>query len=198
MRLIGSTASPFVAKVRMAALVCDLELDFEVIDVNAQPDALLSLNPLGKIPVLVTETGTPVFDSTVICELLDRITGNALLPQTLEGFAQTRTFEAAASGVMDALILCLYEERYRPEEKRHSGWVGRQMAKADRGLDWLDRHLDELGAQPTLAHCALAALLGWMELRFAGKAEREHPRLAEWRDRFFDGHPRLKDVKPHL
>ena len=105
MRLLGSSASPFVAKVRMAAAICDIELSVDAIDTGNEPEALTSVNPLGKIPALVTEEGDSVFDSAVICEFLDRMSGNQLIPQTLVEYRKAKTFESVASGVVDALIL---------------------------------------------------------------------------------------------
>ncbi|MEE2950525.1 MAG: glutathione S-transferase family protein [Pseudomonadota bacterium] len=197
MRLLGSSASPFVAKVRMAAAICDIELSVDAIDTGNEPEALTSVNPLGKIPALVTEDGDAVFDSAVICEYLDRMSGNQLIPQTLVEYRKAKTFESVASGVVDALILCLYEVRFRPEEKRHSDWTDRQTRKADRGLAWLGEHLGELGDQPTIAHCALASLLGWMELRYADKLN-ELPTLTAWADAFYAANPKLAETKPHL
>ncbi|MDY8109740.1 glutathione S-transferase N-terminal domain-containing protein [Fulvimarina sp. 2208YS6-2-32] len=198
MRLLGTSASPFVAKVRMAAVLCGIELEFVSAETMEPSDTLLSANPLGKVPVLTTETGDQVFDSSVICEMLDRMSGNQLIPQTLDAFTRTRTFEAAASGVKDALILCLYEERFRPEDKRHAAWTERQMAKAERGLAWLEAHLDDLNEDPSVAYCALAALVGWMDLRFAGKVASQAPKVRAWTDAFFAAHPELAAVKPHL
>ena len=197
MRLLGSSASPFVAKVRMAAAICDIELSVDAIDTGNEPEALTSVNPLGKIPALVTEEGDAVFDSAVICEYLDRMSGNQLIPQTLVEYRKAKTFESVASGVVDALILCLYEVRFRPEEKRHSDWTDRQTRKADRGLAWLEEHLGELGDQPTIAHCALASLLGWMELRYADKLK-ELQSLTAWADAFYAANPKLAETKPTL
>lgn len=197
MRLYYSAASPFAAKVRMAASHCGFELDEVTVDTSAEPTDLLAANPLGKIPSLVTDDGCPVFDSSVICDLFDRMSGNQLVPQTLEAWRAVKTFEATVDGVIDALLLTVYEVRYRPEEKRYDGWVDKQTRKGERGLMVLDQRLDELTPELTTAHFALAGLLGWMNIRFPGKAAGEFPRLAAWLDDFCAAHPAMAGLVPH-
>ncbi|MEX6506552.1 glutathione S-transferase family protein [Jiella sp. M17.18] len=196
MRLYYSRASPFAAKARMAARHCDLPVETVPADTSAEPADLLAANPLGKIPVLVLDDGTAVYDSAVICDYFDRMSGNQLVPQELGAWRFVKTFEALADGVGDALILVVYEARFRPEDKRHQGWVDKQMRKADRGLAALETMLDELPDGPTTAHFALAALLGWMELRFAGKIAGERPKLAAWLADFPALFPAFEELRP--
>lgn len=196
MRLFYAPASPFAAKVRMAASHCGFVLDEVAVDTSAEPTELLAANPLGKIPSLVTDDGCAVFDSSVICDLFDRMSGNQLVPQSIDDWRAVKTFEATVDGVIDALLLTVYEVRYRPEEKRYDGWVDKQMRKGDRGLVLLDKRLDELTPALTTAHFALAGLLGWMNIRFAGKAANEYPRLAEWLDRFCEANPEMMRFVP--
>ncbi|EAU42767.1 Aminoacyl-tRNA synthetase, class I:Glutathione S-transferase, N-terminal [Fulvimarina pelagi HTCC2506] len=182
----------------MASVVCGIELDFEIVDFVGTSDTLNAANPIGKVPVLILPNGEAVFDSSVICEVFDRMSGNQLIPQTLDGFRRIRTFDAAVTGVTDALALCIYEVRYRPDDKRHPDWTDRQMGKADRGLRWLEEHLVDLGESVGLGHCGLAALIGWMDLRFEGKAAKDAPKLVEWADEFFSDHPNIAAMKPFL
>ncbi|HEX2018019.1 MAG TPA: glutathione S-transferase [Aurantimonas sp.] len=196
MRLFYAPASPFAAKVRMAASHCGLELDEVAVDTAAEPTELLAANPLGKIPTLVTDEGNPVFDSSVICDLFDRMSGNQLVPQPIDEWQAIKTFEATVDGVIDALLLTVYEVRYRPEDKRYDGWVDKQIRKGDRGLVLLDQRLDQLPTELTTAHFALAGLLGWMNLRFPGKAAGEFPRLAAWLDAFCEANPALAAFVP--
>lgn len=196
MLLYYSPASPFAAKVRMAASHCGLELEEVAVDTAAEPTSLLAANPLGKIPTLVTDEGHAVFDSSVICDLFDRMSGNQLVPQQMAAWQAIKTFEATVDGVVDALLLTVYEVRYRPEDKRYDGWVDKQMRKGDRGLVVLDKRLDQLPADLTTAHFALAGLLGWMNLRFPGKAAGEFPRLGAWLDGFCEANPTLAAFVP--
>ncbi|MFD2236056.1 glutathione S-transferase [Aureimonas populi] len=177
MRLLCSPASPYSVKVRLAAEHCDLPLELEFVDTTDQPSGLVAANPLGKIPTLVLEDGGTVYDSRVICEYLDRISGNLLIPQTTEQWLQAKRVEALADGVADAAILVVYEERFRPAEKRHEGWTDRQWTRAVRGLDRLEAEVDKLPEALNIGHFALAAVLGWLNFRFKGKWEDGHPGL---------------------
>lgn len=196
MHLYYSAPSPFAAKVRMVAHHCGLALEDVSVDTSAEPAELLAANPLGKIPALVLEDGTSVYDSRVICELFDRMSGLRLIPQAIDAWRSVKTFEAVADGVADALVLTLYEVRYRPEEKRHQAWVDKQMRKADRGLALIEDRIDELPNELTIAHFALGALLGWIRLRFPGKIDREHPALARWLENFRQVFPAYDELKP--
>ncbi|WP_245514937.1 glutathione S-transferase family protein [Jiella endophytica] len=198
MRVFYSAASPFAAKVRMAARHCDLELESVTANTTAEPADLLSANPLGKIPALVLDDGTTLYDSRVICDYFDRLTGGQLVPQGLDAWRAVRLIEATADGIADALILSLYEERFRPEEKRHQPWVDKQLRKADRGLAALETMLGDLPETLTTAHFAVAALLGWMGFRFEGKLESERPRLADWLAAFPDAFPAYGELRPRL
>ena len=196
MRLFYAPASPFAAKARMAARHCGIAVDSVSTDTASEPEDLLSANPLGKIPALLLDDGTAVFDSRVICELFDRMSGNQLIPQGLEAWQAAKIVEAAVDGVTDALILSVYEVRFRPEDKRHQPWVDKQLRKADRGLDFLEEQIAGLGDDLTIAHFALAGLLGWMELRFVGKLAKERPALAAWIEAFPTLFPDYSELGP--
>ncbi|MBP0614402.1 glutathione S-transferase family protein [Jiella mangrovi] len=196
MRVFYSSASPFAAKVRMAASHCDLPFESVATDTMAEPAELLFANPLGKIPVVVLDDGMALYDSRVICDYFDKLTGGQLLPQGLEAFTRVKVIEACADGICDALILALYEERYRPEDKRHQPWVDKQMARADRGLAALEKMLPDLPEKLSTAHFAMASVLGWMSFRFKGKLEAERPALAAWIKAFPEKFPAFSQVGP--
>ena len=182
----------------MAASHCGITIDAVRTDTSAEPDDLIKANPLGKIPALVLDDGQTVFDSSVICDYFDKISGNQLQPQTVEAWQTVKVYEAAVDGTIDALILTVYEARYRPEEMRHKPWVDMQMRKADRGLTWLESHIEGIGKEITIAHLALASLLGWMGIRFEEKLATEHPKLKAWVEAFSKIFPAYEQLKPSL
>ena len=196
MRVYYSSASPFAAKVRMAASHCDLQIESVATDTTAEPADLIDANPLGKIPALVLDDGTALYDSRVICDYFDKITGGQLLPARLEAWTKVKLIEATADGIADALILSVYEERYRPEEKRHQPWVDKQLRKADRGLAVLEEQLADMPEDLTTADFAVAGLLGWMSFRFKGKLEAERPALAKWLAGFAERFPAFAELGP--
>lgn len=195
MRLLHSPSSPYSVKVRLAAALCDLPLETQVVDTTANPDDLLAANPLGKIPTLVLDDGSAIYDSRVICEYFDRRSGNALIPQTDAEWLQAKRVEALADGVVDGAILVVYEARFRPEEKRFEGWTDRQWAKASRGLDRLEAEIDELPEAVNIGHLAVAAMLSWAELRFQGKWDEGRPKLRAFFDGFADRFPPFAETR---
>lgn len=198
MRLLYSGTSPYSAKVRMAARLCGIPLDETVVDTTPEPDELTSVNPLGKIPALLLDNGQALYDSPVICEYLDRLAGNRIVPQgSLEWLAAKR-LEALADGVVDAAILIVYESRFRPEEMRHQPWVDRQWRRTERGLAAVEREVGDLPAEPTVGHLAVAAMAGWLDIRFAGRWDADRRGLRAWVDGFYAAFPALADVKPKL
>ena len=196
MRIYYSSASPFAAKVRMAASHCGLAIESVSADTSAEPADLLAANPLGKVPALILDDGTALYDSRVICDYFDKRTGGQLVPQGLEAWTTVKRIEATADGIGDALLLSVYEERYRPADKRHQPWVDLQMRKADRGLKALEAMLSDLPDQLTTAHFAIAGLLGWMSFRFKGKIETECPALAAWLAAFPDAFQAYGELGP--
>lgn len=198
MQLFISSASPFVAKVRMAAHHSGVAIETIATDTGAEPADLLAANPLGKIPALVMDDGTALYDSAVICDWIDRQGGHRLVPQDAAGWLLTKRVEATADGIADAAILTLYEQRYRPEDKRHQPWVDKQLRKAWRGMDVLEGLIASLGKEPSTAHFAVAALLGWLDLRFHGQWEERYPSLSAWIAAFPESFPAYEELKPRL
>ena len=118
MKLIGSTASPYVRKVRI--VLAEKKLDYQFVPENVWADdtTITSANPLGKVPCLVMEGGEAVFDSRVIVEYLDTLSPvGKLLPPSGRERAEVKTWEALADGVADAAILARLEATWagRPD-----------------------------------------------------------------------------------
>ena len=181
MILRSSPASPFVRKVRLAAAILGASDEIEIVAADtSNPDAqLLQQNPLGKIPALVLEDGRTFYDSAVILEYLDaRAGGGALIPAGEARFT-TLTRQALADGLMDAAVLQVYEQRYREPEMRSAKWLAQQSGKVERALAAFEADPPARGARHVDA-IALAAALGYLDLRFAGAWRAKHPRLVAW------------------
>ncbi len=183
--LRSSPASPFGRKVKIAAHELGLTDRIEVVvaDTNDPNDELRRQNPLGKIPTLVLEDGTTLFDSRVIVEYLDDLAGGGrLLPHGSERFRQLR-LQALADGIADAALLQVYEVRFRPEEARNAAWVENQLGKVRRALVELERE-PPVFDRPRIGEIALACALGYLDLRHGGKWRDDNPRLVSWLDGF--------------
>ncbi|MEI5677425.1 MULTISPECIES: glutathione S-transferase [unclassified Mesorhizobium] len=195
-KILYAPASPYSAKVRMAAAYAGVAFEGVLTDTNAEPAELIAANPLGKIPVLVTDDGEAVFDSRAITQYLNRVSGNTLFPRNPAKRLEAERLEALADGLCDCLLAHVYERRFRPEEKVHAPWLDKQWSKAVRVLDVLNANPPKLPKKITAGQIALRATLGYMDLRFAGKWERGHARLKRWAARFDEKFPELKPYLP--
>jgi glutathione S-transferase len=170
MKLIGSLASPFARKVRI--VLAEKKIDYEFENDNPwKPEALAArFNPLGKVPVLVLDDGTALFDSRVIVEFLDNASPlGRLLPAENRERIEVRRWEALADGVLEAGVLARLENQ-REAKLRSAPWIERQMGKVRTGLAAMD---SELGDKPwcagngyTLADIAVGVCLGWLDFRY--------------------------------
>ncbi len=185
--LYASPTSPFVRKVRIAASILGLENRLNVVACDtANPNATFTkANPLGKIPALVLENGEGLYDSRVIVEYLDDLTGgHRLIPTGQQRFTVLRE-QALADGIMDAAILVVYEKRFRAEENYDQDWVARQHEKIARGLAYAEENLcAKLPEQIHIGHISLACTLGFLDLRFDGKWRQTHSNLVAWLEQF--------------
>ncbi|WP_417676638.1 glutathione S-transferase family protein [Roseibium sp.] len=185
--LLSSPASPFGRKVKIAASVLGLldRIKVENTSTTDPDDNLRKQNPLGKIPALILEDGSTLYDSRVIVEYLDHLAGgNRIFPAGEARFAALRN-QAMADGMMDAGILQVYEKRFRPDEYRYPDWLAYQAQKVERALKVLEVSLPAAVRAPEdldVGSIALACALGYLDLRFNGDWRATCPRLASWVD----------------
>jgi glutathione S-transferase len=196
--LRASPLSPFGRKVRMA--ISRLGLWNRIEMVKADPldpdDVLRRDNPLGKIPVLITDDGKAVYDSRVILEYLDHAAGGGrLIPATWPARVETLTLQAMADGVMDACILIVYEGRHRPEALHHPPWLDYQRGKVVRGLTAFAKQTAD-PARFDVGTIAAACMLGYLDLRKQVDWRPEFPTLVAWLDEFRAEHPEFDATAP--
>lgn len=189
MQLIYAAASPFARKVRVLAAETGLLDRIELLDTAVLPTTLNervnALNPLGKIPVLLTDDDEALYDSRVICEYLDSLhQGQKLLPSDTARW-QVLRLAALADGLMDAALLARYERGVRPAELQWAAWLEGQLSKVQRALVELERHVGRLQGPLDLAQIGVACALGYLDFRFADLDWRAaHPGLADFQRAF--------------
>jgi glutathione S-transferase len=191
MKLIGSTTSPYVRKVRIVMAEKKLDYQFVLENVWAADTTMPDSNPLGKVPCLVMEGGEAVFDSRVIVEYLDTLSPvGKLIPMQGRERAEVKTWEALADGLLDAAILARLEATWdgRTEGQRSQVWIDRQMGKIDAVLKAMSTGLGDKpfcsGVHFSLSDVATGCALGYLDLRFAHIDWRErHPNLARLQDK---------------
>ena len=182
MKLLGIQPSPFTRKVRIVLAEKKIDCDFVIASPQAEGSPVQARNPLGKVPVLVLEDETAVYDSRVIVGFLDNVSPfGRLIPPGNRERIEVRRWEALADGVLDAAVLVRYENQ-RSKDERSAAWIERQMGKIRAGVDEMERELGDksfcTGNSYTLADIAVGVCLGYLDFRF--------PQLG-WRD----SHPNL-------
>lgn len=195
-RLLFATPSPYSAKVRMAATHVGIAFEAVPVATADDPKLLTDANPLGKIPVLITDEGEAVHDSRVITQYLNRISGNRLFPRNTAKRLEAEKLEAMCDGLCDCLLAIVYEHRMRPSDMVYQPWVDRQWAKAERVLTVLNEAPPKLPKTISAGHIALRAAIGYLAIRFEGKWEKHWPKLKRWAARFDEKFPMLAVLTP--
>jgi glutathione S-transferase len=186
MRLRSNPASPFARKVRIVAREAGVSGRVEEIATAVSPIApnaeLASANPLMKIPALILDDGTTLFDSRVICEYLDVLGGGPrLIPASGMDRWSALRLQALCDGVLDAAVITRYEVAVRPEALRWKEWLAGQRAKIDGGVDALEREQPGWGQAFGIGQIGAACVLGYLDFRFPDNDwRRGHPRLKTW------------------
>lgn len=186
MKLHTSSASPFARKVTIT--IAELGLGSRVQEQAAtvspvsRNEELARDNPLVKIPTLVLDDGTALFDSPVICEYLDHACGAPRLfpPAGPVRWTALRR-QALADGLMDAAVLMRYELTARPEALRWTEWLDGQKRKITGALDTMEAEVAGLGVGFDIGHIAIACALGYLDLRYDHFGWRNgRPALTAW------------------
>jgi glutathione S-transferase len=169
MKLIGTPISPFARKVRIVLAEKRIDYDFIVDNPTDPATSVPEANPLGKVPVLVLDDETTLFDSRVIVEYLDNASPvGRLIPDDTRPRIQVRRWEALADGCTEAAVAIVYERRRAPE-KQDPDWIARQSAKIDRALKAMSHDLGSKawcsGDPYNLADIAVGCALGYLDLR---------------------------------
>jgi len=179
--------SPFGRKARIAISVLGLDSKVDVEPASNQDpaDPISKQNPLGKVPVLILDDGSTLFDSPVILEYLDMLAGGGrILPRETKARFDALRLQALADGILDASILIVYEGRYRPPEMAVQKWLDHQAVKVERALAALETAPPGLGSPPNVGEITLACALAYRDFRFKGDWRKAYPRLVAWLDNF--------------
>jgi len=186
MKLLGTNTSPYVRKVRLVLLEKNISHEYLIDAPREAGSQVARANPLGRIPALILDDETCVFDSPVIAEYADMLNDNPILIPRDDAMARMRVkrWEALADGIMDSAV-AVRNEMIRPEVKREANNVTLHNLAITRALDFASALLGEHswceGNSITLADLALVSVLIYLDLRQADRDWREaHPNLAAW------------------
>ena len=205
MRLYFTETSPFARKVRVVAHELGLADRNETVFLRPSPvktDPELSrANPLSKIPALILDDGSALYDSPVICEYLEAIAREAGRPGVLprSGAARWKVLRIAAlcDGILDAAILVFYERAQRPKELHWQPWIDGHTEKTLQGLDALEQEVRSFGPDVDLAQVGVAITVAWLEFRNAvGDVRTGRPELSRFCDAF-GARASMQSTLPH-
>ena len=176
MKLLASLASPYTRKVRVVLAEKKIECELELVDVNPVENPVNASNPLGKVPTLLLDDGTALYDSRVIVEFLDaRSPINRLIPDETRDRVGVRRWEALADGVLDAGLLVRYES-LRDKRERSQDWTDKQVARMHRAMALMAKDLDGrtwCTDRYSLADIAVGCAIGWLGFRKPGDVDWE-------------------------
>jgi glutathione S-transferase len=189
MELYYSATSPYVRKCLVAAQELGIREELELVPAAAHPvdrdRALIAKNPLGKVPTLVTDDGTILYDSRVICDYLNSLGDGRLIPAHGSSHWSAYRDQALADGMLEAAILVRYESYARPEPLRWQSWIEGQMDKVICGLGELEQSAGSLDQRVHVGTIAIGCALGYLDFRYVSLVWRaSHPKLAAWFARF--------------
>ena len=202
LKLISATPSPFARKVRVALMEKDIPFDLITVNPWNANERVHLHNPLGKIPVLITDPGKPIYESSYILDWLEvHFPEPSLIPKDKEKALEAKYFQVVSDGICEAFVL-LFIERLRAVNKRSHSWEDRQFEKIDRGMSALEAMTPKSGFCVvgifTLADIAVVSTVEYLALRFEEYEFNEKcPKLLQ----FVDEHknrPSFKNTRPQL
>jgi glutathione S-transferase len=200
MKLVGTLTSPYVRKTRVVLAEKKIECEFVIDSPWVADNDVSKFNPLGKIPVLILDDDSTLYDSRVIVEYLDNLApNNRLIPAPGRERIQIKRWEALADGICDAAAASFLEAKREPAQ-RSQDWINRQNGKIDLGLAACAADLGEqawcFGNAISLADIALGCALGYLNFRFPNLDwPTRHPNLAKLYDKLMQ-RPSFGDTIP--
>lgn len=180
--LVSHNLCPYVQRAAIALAELGMEFERLYVDLGAPPDWFREISPLGRVPLLLVDGETVLFESAVIAEYVNELGGGGLLAADALARAQQRAWIEFASAVL-ADIAALYnagdEPGYLAVVERLDGRWQRLEARL-RQADYFD------GADFSLVDAAFAPVFRYFDL-FEQLAEEnflgEYPRISAWRVR---------------
>ncbi len=201
MKLLGSPGSPFVRKVRVVAAEKGIGVEYVIDRPNAPGSLVPTLNPLGKIPVLVLDNAEVVYDSAVIAEYLDGLKPEPrLVPADFAGRIAVKRWEALGDGVAETVVTISHDYGPMSDLSKREPWMLRQQGKVERSIAALDAAIRGRnwlhGDTFTLADICAGYALFYADKELPTLVwRRDYPALASYAERLA-ARPSFRDTVP--
>jgi len=197
MKLAYSPNSPYVRKCVAIAIARGVDAGMELWTIGTTAPELAARNPLSKVPTLILDDGSILYDSPVICEYLDSLPGGAkLYPAAGPARWKALTQMALGDGILDAT-----QPRRRevalPQDDGRRDYIATQQAKVTRALDVLEAEAGGLGMLTTIGEITIGCALGYLDFRYPHEPWRPgHPKLEAWYAKVSQLPPLARTVPP--
>lgn len=189
MKLFYAQTSPFVRKILVVAHELGIVDRIEKRVSGAHPvdrvADVVELNPLGKIPLLISDEGEVLYDSAVICDYLNSQCSGSIIPRNGKDRWQALTLQSLGNGMLDAAMLARYEVVTRPQEKVWDVWIDSQLAKVHSGADFIEPKAGSFRDRVDIGTITLACTYGYLDFRFPNLDWRaKRPATTAWYEAF--------------
>ena len=143
MELIGMLDSPFVRRVAITARLLEVPYEHNPLSIFKGYEEFRGVNPLVKVPTLVTDDGEMLVDSTLIIGYLESLctSGRQLMPE--DGADRLRALQVigVALVAMEKIASLIYERTQRPRELQHPPWIKRLDEQLRAAIDQLETYV---------------------------------------------------------
>jgi glutathione S-transferase len=184
MKLFYAPVSPYARKCRIMIEEAGLEVEL-INDAPTDPTSVVSQhNPLGKVPALIMDDDSCIFDSSVIVEVIAAHSAT-LIPSEFSARIAAKRWEAVGDGICDAALSARMEKMRKEQTAEGGAFIARQLGKIDLALKFAAKELGNkttcVGSQFTLADAALISALQYLSTRFPEiDWKGAHPNLARY------------------
>jgi glutathione S-transferase len=171
MELLIARPSPYARKIRVALIEKGIPCEITVDNPWLENPRIQTVNPIGKVPALITDSGDVIHDSKVIFEYIETVfSGPTLTPTDAKERITHKQIEAICDGICDAVVLIALEGT-RPAEKQSEAWVERQTRKIYAGVEEINARLNSrksfTALEFGLAEIATVVMLEYIDFRFS-------------------------------
>jgi glutathione S-transferase len=189
-KLYVTLTSPYARLARILVLEKRLQDRVEIVEAKtrAVDSPYYAINPSGRVPYLVDDTGVGMEDSQIICAYLDGLGGNPWLRHALSDFDWGyRRFEATARSMCDGISVWV-REMSRPEKERSPRVLAHEVSRSQRMADLFEARASDplMSGLPSMARLILAVSLETAAKRGPGDLTLGRPALAAWLRRISD------------